>query len=72
MCCECRACPGRHLAEATLWIEIASMLSVFTFSLAKDKDGRDIDISYATELTGPFISSVFLASYLVTANTEFN
>jgi hypothetical protein len=55
---QCRACPGRNLAEATLWIEIASMLSVFTFSLAKHKDGRDIDINYATDPKGEFVSLV--------------
>jgi len=43
-----RNCPGRYLAEATLWLEIASMLSVFNFSLAKDTEGREIDISYAS------------------------
>jgi hypothetical protein len=70
LCCVCRACPGRHLAEATIWIEIASMLSVFTFSPAKDKYGRDIDISYATVPEGELISLVFLASFLVASSTE--
>jgi cytochrome P450 len=50
-----RACPGRHLAEATLWIQIASMLSVFTFSLAKDKEGREIDVNYATVPPATFL-----------------
>jgi hypothetical protein len=70
MCCECRTCPGRHLADATLWIEIASMLSVFTFSLAKDKEGRDIDVSYATVPEGALVSLVFLTSCLVAIGME--
>jgi hypothetical protein len=72
MCCECKTCPGPHLAQATLWIEIASMLSVFSFSLAEDAEGRDIDISYTTAPTAATISLVFLVSYPVTTNAEFD
>jgi cytochrome P450 len=68
--CECRACPGRHLGEATLWIEIASMLSAFTFSLSKDKEGREIDINYATVPRGSSVLLVFLASCLVKIRTD--
>jgi hypothetical protein len=37
-----RICPGRHLADTTLWIAIASVLATLTISKAKDKDGNDI------------------------------
>jgi cytochrome P450 len=35
-----RICPGRHLAEATLFIAIASFLSVFNIKKGNDTDGR--------------------------------
>ncbi|KAJ8594061.1 cytochrome P450, partial [Rhizopogon salebrosus TDB-379] len=31
-----RVCPGRHLAEASLWSAMAGLLAVFKFSKAKD------------------------------------
>jgi cytochrome P450 len=40
-----RVCPGRHLAEASMWSAIVSMLAIFKFSKAKDENGRDIDIT---------------------------
>lgn len=42
-----RICPGRHLADATLWIVIASVLSVFTVDHAKDADGKEIPVERA-------------------------
>ena len=44
---HCRECPGRHLADSLLWIEIASLLAVFTFAPARDKEGKEIDVHYA-------------------------
>ncbi|KAG0700273.1 cytochrome P450 [Suillus ampliporus] len=38
-----RICVGRHVADASLWSAIASMLAVFDFSKAKDASGKDID-----------------------------
>jgi cytochrome P450 len=38
-----RICPGRHVADASLWSGIASMLSVFSFLKARDKHGKDIE-----------------------------
>ncbi|KAH7905769.1 cytochrome P450 [Hygrophoropsis aurantiaca] len=38
-----RTCPGRHLADASLYIAIASTLALFEFSKAKDDQGREID-----------------------------
>ncbi|CAE6417514.1 unnamed protein product [Rhizoctonia solani] len=37
-----RKCPGIHLAEASLFITIASMLATFTFSKKKDVNGVEI------------------------------
>lgn len=39
-----RICPGRHVADATLWLIIVSVLSTFDFAHAKDAAGQDIEI----------------------------
>ncbi|EIW84509.1 cytochrome P450 [Coniophora puteana RWD-64-598 SS2] len=38
-----RICPGKHLANASLWIAIASLLAVFRFEKAKDDNGMEVD-----------------------------
>ncbi|KAM4065259.1 cytochrome p450 [Hirsutella rhossiliensis] len=38
-----RVCVGKHLAEASLWIVIASMLSAMNIEKARDNDGNDIE-----------------------------
>lgn len=45
-------CPGRHLADANIWLAIASILSVFRISNTKDKNGNPIkpDIEHETGL----------------------
>ncbi|CAE6461141.1 unnamed protein product [Rhizoctonia solani] len=40
-----RKCPGVHLAEASLFIMITSMLATFTFSKKKDANGADVPTS---------------------------
>ncbi|KIJ57257.1 hypothetical protein M422DRAFT_149188 [Sphaerobolus stellatus SS14] len=50
-----RVCPGRLLAENMLWLESACLLAAFTFSHAKDQDGKIIDIRYATKPMAGFI-----------------
>ncbi|THH19618.1 hypothetical protein EW146_g1584 [Bondarzewia mesenterica] len=40
-----RICPGRHLASATLWIMVASILAVYDIKKAKDDTGADIPVS---------------------------
>jgi hypothetical protein len=37
-----RLCPGRHLAEASLWLVVSSLLTVFDIEAAKDEKGQDI------------------------------
>ncbi|KAG5638092.1 hypothetical protein H0H81_001859 [Sphagnurus paluster] len=37
-----RICPGRHLADASVWIAIASILACFDISKAVGEDGKEI------------------------------
>jgi hypothetical protein len=48
-----RICPGRHFADATLFIVTSSVLSVFTVTKAKEVNGHDIPVKAAvTVLSG--------------------
>ncbi|KAF8840535.1 cytochrome P450 [Paxillus ammoniavirescens] len=38
-----RICPGRHTADASMWIGMATMLATFHFAHAKDAQGNDIE-----------------------------
>ncbi|KAH9051252.1 cytochrome P450 [Lactarius vividus] len=40
-----RHCPGRHFVDTILFVQTASMLSVFNVTKAKDKDGNEIPVS---------------------------
>ena len=40
-----RVCPGRHFVDATLFIVTASLLSVFSVTKAKDKNGNEIPVA---------------------------
>lgn len=37
-----RVCPGRYLADASIWIAIASILATFHISKARDENGVEI------------------------------
>ncbi|KAM6489945.1 Cytochrome P450 [Amanita muscaria] len=50
-----RVCPGRHMADAMIWLMIATVLSVFNISKAKDENGNEIDIDVGA-FTDAFIS----------------
>ncbi|KAJ7928089.1 cytochrome P450 [Mycena leptocephala] len=39
-----RICVGRHIADATVWATVVSVLSMFNIAKAKDPAGNDIDI----------------------------
>ena len=39
-----RICPGRHLASATVWLTIATVLALFDIRRKKDASGRDTPI----------------------------
>ncbi|KAF9259577.1 cytochrome P450 [Marasmius fiardii PR-910] len=38
-----RICPGRFLADVSLWLSMATILATLDLSKAKDKDGKEID-----------------------------
>lgn len=40
-----RICAGRNLADASIWIAIASILSTFEIQQAVDENGEKIDVS---------------------------
>ncbi|KAF7789957.1 hypothetical protein EIP86_000905 [Pleurotus ostreatoroseus] len=37
-----RTCPGRHLALNSIWLSLASILTVFNLELPRDKNGEEI------------------------------
>ncbi|KAJ7278952.1 cytochrome P450 [Mycena rebaudengoi] len=41
-----RVCPGRHMAQSTLWITVASLLAVFDITKAIGEDGKILEPSY--------------------------
>lgn len=47
-----RICPGRYFAMDNLWLNMASILSVYTIGKAVDENGQEIDINpeYTTNL----------------------
>jgi cytochrome P450 len=42
-----RICPGRHFADATIFIVTSSVLSVFNVTKAKDENGHEIPVKAA-------------------------
>jgi len=41
-----RVCPGRHFAEATLFITVASLLSVFNVENGEASNGQPFEYTY--------------------------
>jgi len=41
-----RICPGRHFVEATLFITVACLLSVFNIEKGEDTEGQPFEYSY--------------------------
>ncbi|KAJ7251361.1 cytochrome P450 [Mycena rebaudengoi] len=41
-----RVCPGRHMAQSTLWITVSSLLAVFDITKAIGEDGKILEPSY--------------------------
>lgn len=39
-----RACPGIHLAKASMFIMLATFIALFDLEKAKDKDGNEISV----------------------------
>lgn len=50
-----RVCPGRHLADASVWLAVATVLASFTIARPKDHMGNDIVPS--GEMTSGAVSS---------------
>ncbi|KAJ7046052.1 cytochrome P450 [Mycena alexandri] len=50
-----RLCPGRHMASASLWVAITSILATFDITKAVDEHGQEIEPSY--EFDSGFISA---------------
>lgn len=48
-----RICPGRHLADASIWIVVVSILATFDILPAKDENGDDIppEVKFCTKLS---------------------
>ncbi|KAG6852362.1 hypothetical protein C0991_000374, partial [Blastosporella zonata] len=48
-----RICPGRHLADASLWIVIASTLATLDISKAAGVDGKEItpEVEFSSGIT---------------------
>jgi cytochrome P450 len=42
-----RICPGRHFVDATIFIVISSVLSVFNVTKARDENGHEIPVKAA-------------------------
>ncbi|KAI0278775.1 cytochrome P450 [Russula aff. rugulosa BPL654] len=42
-----RICPGRHFVDATIFIVVSSVLSVFKVAKAKDENGHEIPVKAA-------------------------
>ncbi|EIW75950.1 cytochrome P450 [Coniophora puteana RWD-64-598 SS2] len=38
-----RVCPGRHLAEGSIWAAMASLLAVFEFGPPRDEHGKEVE-----------------------------
>ncbi|KAF7372855.1 Cytochrome P450 [Mycena sanguinolenta] len=50
-------CPGRHMATASLWIVVASILSTFNINKAIEEDGGEIEPTH--EYSPGFLSTPF-------------
>ena len=46
-----RICPGRHLADATIFMIAASVLSAFNVTKAKDENGHEIPVKAKMTVT---------------------
>ncbi|KIL55978.1 hypothetical protein M378DRAFT_173116 [Amanita muscaria Koide BX008] len=59
-----RICPGRHMADKTVWLMMSSVLATFDITKARDGSGNEIDIdanAYSDGTTShplPFKSSI--------------
>nr|GAT50887.1 cytochrome P450 [Mycena chlorophos] len=45
-----RLCPGRHMAQASVWIIVASVLATFNITKARDESEKEIEPTYEFDL----------------------
>jgi cytochrome P450 len=50
-----RICPGRHFVDATLFIVVSSVLSVFDVTKARDENGHEIPVNVSPNLPGAIV-----------------
>ena len=50
-----RICPGRHFVDATLFIVVASVLSAFSVTKAKDENGNEIPVNAAVTVSSGIV-----------------
>ena len=50
-----RICPGRHFADATIFIVTSSVLSVFNVTKAKDENGDEIPVKAAVTVSSGIV-----------------
>ena len=50
-----RICPGRHIVDATLFVVVSSVLSVFNVTKAKDENGNEIPVKAEAEVLGGMV-----------------
>ncbi|KAH9976332.1 cytochrome P450 [Lactifluus volemus] len=50
-----RICPGRHFVDATLFIVVSSVLSVFDVTKARDENGHEIPVNVSPNLPGGIV-----------------
>ncbi|KAJ7723505.1 cytochrome P450 [Mycena maculata] len=63
-----RLCPGRHMATASIWIAVASILATFDISKAVDENGKEVEPSY--EYHSGFISLPLPFKCVLTPRSE--
>lgn len=61
-----RICVGRHVADASVWSAIASILAIFTIMPCKDEQGNDVPVNpqWTAGITSYVMSLVCKADHL--------
>ena len=54
-----RACPGRHFAEATVFVVISAVLHAYKIEPPLDEHGNHVDLLNTVKMTSGVISLVF-------------
>ncbi|KAF5385610.1 hypothetical protein D9757_006785 [Collybiopsis confluens] len=62
-----RICPGRYMADNTVWLAIASVLATLTLGKAKDEEGNEVKVS--GEFTDAFLRFDF-PFFIVSIHTD--